>query len=995
MSCVDFPSVGLVPGVTTFVVGDVTYIWTGVAWESQGVNIPSGGGQIYIDIRDYGAVPDDTTFDNSAPILAAILAAGTEKTVLIYGGFYCSNFTIDAQCKISGGGTIYPISTALDSLPLIEVSASNCNISNLKFDSLNSGVYPLLVLGDNNKISNITAENLTATETTAPSASGVALRGNYNSVTNLTVRNYLNGTAPNGSVPRTIVFEGAPDTGTGIGNTADGVYGFSVNSGLICGPSLNCSLQNFVFDNSEDGAEDIFNAVYNLNCDGFVCKDGVIIGSAQPIVEKAKDSIYSNINIIDSGLSGIASPCERVTFDNITFSAPALDRAGYNFLRTRSENEGKAVEGVTIKNCTIDIPLDYSSIFAFNEGAVNDLLVENNTFTTTLVSDEIKGSAFILHDSGENPRYINNSFIFVNNATPFPSERAFTISLPKDKTRGEWINNRLNTTAQSAFIRVVGAESPEAFITQDDNFAAANFGTPYLQNGRPARQLSGIAPPNAGVWKYGDRIQNTDVDLNPSVGFSFKKYQFFVCTRSGDYAEELEANRPEFRLSVDLSIADVFTQIKEPTIIDPVEGEQISSPSAAITGSPFNASAGVVHTSSDWQASTTDDFTNIIFSSIGNISNLTNIAVTGVPLDEPVYLRVKYNGDNGETSGYGPVRGVNSSDTPTVDDSVGKASSFNLFNTGSVNFIGDSYISGDKSLALIVGASGSMYRTTDLDNFSALSLPNQPASEPNISIDGADDGSRALYSTSQSANYYSANPSAANPTWIETTGIDYFNYTDLICYSACDSTGLNALIIVSRVALDPDVFANYIWYSTNGGVSASLKSVLTLNYGAVNCCTMAKGNSSYCFAGTLGRNNNGGAIFASSDAGVTWTTSELPGMQAGEKVFTVSCTTDGQTVYVGCFGGKMYKSTNAGINFTQINQGITTRQIRGSVVSRDGKMVAFTNQDGDYIRSYDSGATFAYTAGIGQSKLLGLSVNSSDDAMMMLGGTGNVYISEL
>jgi hypothetical protein len=43
MACVDFPSEGLVPGVTTFIVSDVTYLWSGVAWESQVAGVPSGG----------------------------------------------------------------------------------------------------------------------------------------------------------------------------------------------------------------------------------------------------------------------------------------------------------------------------------------------------------------------------------------------------------------------------------------------------------------------------------------------------------------------------------------------------------------------------------------------------------------------------------------------------------------------------------------------------------------------------------------------------------------------------------------------------------------------------------------------------------------------------------------------------------------------------------------------------------------------------------------
>ncbi len=994
MSCLDFPSEGLIPNVTTFIVGDVTYVWTGVVWETE-VGVSPIGGQNYIDIRDYGAIPDEPTFDNGPSILAAIEAAGNEKTVLIYGGFYCSNFTIDSECKISGGGTIYPTNTASDSLPLIEVSASDCNISNLKFNSLNLGVYPLLVLGDSNKISNITAENLTATETTAPSASGIVLRGNYNSVTNLTVRNYLNGTAPNGSVPRSLVFEGNPDIGTGIGNTASGVYGFSVNAGVICGFSLNCSLQNFIFDNSDDEAEDIFNGIYNLNCDGFICKDGVIISAAQPIVEKAMDSVYSNITITDSGLSGIASPCERVTFDNITFSAPALDRAGYNFLRTRAENEGKAVEGVTIKNCTIDIPLDYSSIFAFNEGAVNNLLVENNTFTTRLVSDEVKGNSFILHSSGENPRYINNNFVFVNDATPFSAQRAFNISLPKDKTRGEWVNNRLNTTAQSAFIRVVGAESPEAFITQDNNFTAANFGTPYLQNGRPARQLSGVAPPNAGVWKYGDRIQNTDVDLNPNVGFEFKKYQFFVCTRSGDYDEELETNRPEFRLSVDLSLAEIYSQIKAPTIINPIEGEQISSPTAAITSSPFNSTPGVVHDSTDWEASTVSDFSVLFFSSYNNQSNLTSISITDIPLSENIYIRAKYRGNNNEDSGFGRARKVLSSSTPTIDSSVGKADSFVVVNTGSINSIGSAVISTDKSLTLIGGGSGSIYRTTDLTNFTALSLPNQPSNQPNNSMDGSDDVSRAIYSTSQSATYYSTNPGAATPTWTATSGIDYFGFDDIISYSACDSSGLNVLIIVSTIVSDTELAANNFYTSTDGGATATIQANLTSLRGAVTSCVVAKDNNLYRFAGTSGNNTRGGGVFVTSNGGASWSLVPLPNIESNERVFNIDCTPDGQTVYVCCSDGLMYKSSNAGATFTQINVGLTTQPIRGVVVSRDGKMVAFSTQEGDYIRSYDSGANFSFNLDVSPAKIKGLTINSADNTMIMLSTQGNVFKSEI
>ena len=44
MACIDFPSTGLVPNVTTFEVDNVIYMWTGIAWESQ-VSSSGGGGE--------------------------------------------------------------------------------------------------------------------------------------------------------------------------------------------------------------------------------------------------------------------------------------------------------------------------------------------------------------------------------------------------------------------------------------------------------------------------------------------------------------------------------------------------------------------------------------------------------------------------------------------------------------------------------------------------------------------------------------------------------------------------------------------------------------------------------------------------------------------------------------------------------------------------------------------------------------------------------------
>ena len=63
MACVDFPSTGLVPNVTTFEVDNVIYLWTGIAWESQ----VSGGGDSGIKMDKRLGAPEDNivVFDDS------------------------------------------------------------------------------------------------------------------------------------------------------------------------------------------------------------------------------------------------------------------------------------------------------------------------------------------------------------------------------------------------------------------------------------------------------------------------------------------------------------------------------------------------------------------------------------------------------------------------------------------------------------------------------------------------------------------------------------------------------------------------------------------------------------------------------------------------------------------------------------------------------------------------------------------------------------------
>ncbi len=86
MSCTDFPSTGLIPNVTTHSVGSITYVWTGVAWESQ-VNVPVGESRV---------IPFDT-------LDAAINSTDTSK---IFAG---AALNLKERSTGNGGGAMWDV----------------------------------------------------------------------------------------------------------------------------------------------------------------------------------------------------------------------------------------------------------------------------------------------------------------------------------------------------------------------------------------------------------------------------------------------------------------------------------------------------------------------------------------------------------------------------------------------------------------------------------------------------------------------------------------------------------------------------------------------------------------------------------------------------------------------------------------------------------------------------------------------------------------------
>ena len=114
MSCTDFPSAGLIPNVTTHTVGNITYIWTGIAWESQ-VNVPAG--ELVNDLSQA------YIFDTVADYQASTIVFPVGKTIHLNDRD--ADFTITAGTGTANGYNIIASNSTGQSVDITQVAGFN------------------------------------------------------------------------------------------------------------------------------------------------------------------------------------------------------------------------------------------------------------------------------------------------------------------------------------------------------------------------------------------------------------------------------------------------------------------------------------------------------------------------------------------------------------------------------------------------------------------------------------------------------------------------------------------------------------------------------------------------------------------------------------------------------------------------------------------------------------------------------------------------------
>lgn len=470
-----------------------------------------------------------------------------------------------------------------------------------------------------------------------------------------------------------------------------------------------------------------------------------------------------------------------------------------------------------------------------------------------------------------------------------------------------------------------------------------------------------------------------------------------MCIKSGNFADADPANHPEFKNYVDLTSGTVIGNITTPSITAPLGGEEFNSTSVSLASSAFSASGGITHASTNWQVATDVNFTNVVFESLANAVNLTSITASGLPNPSTLYVRVQYIGNGSEASAFSVPVNFATSAAPSVDNSVGEVSTFLNVTQSLTSNMQCIWSSADKQLAFAGFEAGDLSRTLSNGTFSTVTNPTNQLYAIR-DVDGADDKSRVYISGSTVSDtdvgvYYSTNPTATTPTWNTWGGIASVGSAAKDVFLACDATGTNAFVVFGADTLDPSDVTNSPWKTTNGGATSSVMSGLTRTYGGAECVHMAKANSNRMFIGTAGTATEPARVFYSSN-GSNFTSVVLSGLNIGQKVFDIDSDETGLEVYAACTGGKMYKSIDGGASFSQILTGVTTESVRSVAVSRDGEMVAFGLQNGQYLRSFDGGNNFSLTT-LHTDKILAMNVNGSDNLMYAGSSAGKTIKSEL
>ncbi|HBB89244.1 MAG TPA: hypothetical protein DC047_16695, partial [Blastocatellia bacterium] len=175
---------------------------------------------------------------------------------------------------------------------------------------------------------------------------------------------------------------------------------------------------------------------------------------------------------------------------------------------------------------------------------------------------------------------------------------------------------------------------------------------------------------------------------------------------------------------------------------------------------------------------------------------------------------------------------------------------------------------------------------------------------------------------------------------------------------------------VMKVVVDPTnhtvvyvgTLTSGLYKTTSGNGWVSLNSGAVMNNGQVTALAVDPVNSSVVYAAFFDVPN----LFKTTNGGASWTSLNLSYTldgQSGQFAEITALTVDPvttNTVYAGTFGGGVFKSTDAGANWSQSNTGLTQPYVTGLALDSANPAVLFAGlaRDGDsFVARVNSGGS--------------------------------------
>jgi len=141
---------------------------------------------------------------------------------------------------------------------------------------------------------------------------------------------------------------------------------------------------------------------------------------------------------------------------------------------------------------------------------------------------------------------------------------------------------------------------------------------------------------------------------------------------------------------------------------------------------------------------------------------------------------------------------------------------------------------------------------------------------------------------------------------------------------------------------------------------------------------------------TLIMSTYGGPVYISLNGGSSWTTVSAKGVNGFP---AVTCTPDGNTMYIACEGGGVYKSSNSGMLWSETLIPISGQAWRSITCSSDAKYVLAVSYNMGVYVSTDSGASWI-KAMVPTSEMWQSCICSNDGSLMGISsGSGKISTS--